>query len=72
MKIKNICPSCNKEYSGSPALSRKDNQSKICPDCGMLEALDDAKVMIGKDLSDAEWDKFKKNFLEQCKGGTYG
>ena len=34
-----ICPQCGKVYSESPALSRIDNQTLICPDCGTREAL---------------------------------
>ena len=37
-----ICPSCGKPYVGYPALSRKDNQTSICPDCGIREALEAA------------------------------
>ena len=33
------CPSCHRRYVGYPALSRKDNKTKICPDCGVIEAL---------------------------------
>lgn len=68
-----ICPVCNREYDEAPALSRKDNQSKICPECGMMEALDSARHMIGKDLSDEAWEKYKRNFLEKFRrGGTHG
>lgn len=35
----NICPKCGCEYTGRPALSREDNETEICPDCGMREAL---------------------------------
>ena len=35
-----ICPICGKSYTGEPALSRKDNATLICPDCGIMEALD--------------------------------
>lgn len=35
-----ICPRCNKEYSGSPAISRIDNKTAICPICGTKEALE--------------------------------
>lgn len=35
-----ICPRCGKEYTGRPALSRADNQTLICPDCGTREALE--------------------------------
>ena len=35
-----ICPKCGKPYTGRPALSREDNETLICPDCGVLEALE--------------------------------
>lgn len=35
-----ICPLCRKAYHGVPALSRKDNKTHICQDCGTREALD--------------------------------
>ncbi len=34
-----ICPHCGKEYTAVPALSRSDNDTLICPDCGIREAL---------------------------------
>ena len=39
-KIYPVCPKCNKDYEEHPAISRIDNKSEICPDCGTLEALD--------------------------------
>lgn len=33
------CPKCGKYYSGYPALSREDNKTKICPECGTKEAI---------------------------------
>lgn len=33
------CPKCGKYYIGYPALSRRDNKTKICPKCGVEEAL---------------------------------
>ena len=35
-----VCPKCGKAYHGYPALSRVDNTTLICPDCGIREALD--------------------------------
>ena len=35
-----ICPICGKKYSAFPALSRTDNETLICPDCGTRQALD--------------------------------
>ena len=46
-----VCPRCGKEYTGRPALSRADNQTPLCPDCGTREALES----IGIDT--AEQDK---------------
>lgn len=34
---KKICPICKKIYTGYPAISRKDNKTLICSDCGMEE-----------------------------------
>ncbi len=36
-----ICPKCGQAYSEPPALSREDNKTAICPDCGLKEALQD-------------------------------
>lgn len=33
------CTRCGRLYSGVPALSRVDNETLICPDCGTREAL---------------------------------
>ncbi|MBQ6052270.1 MAG: hypothetical protein IJL30_03155 [Clostridia bacterium] len=35
-----VCPLCGKIYSGYPALSRTDNETLICPDCGTRQALE--------------------------------
>mgnify|MGYP002135926898 CR=1 FL=1 len=29
-----VCPLCGRTYHGAPALSREDNKTLICPDCG--------------------------------------
>ena len=34
-----ICPQCGKEYTGRPAISRIDHETRICPECGTREAL---------------------------------
>ena len=34
-----VCPICHKKYSGYPALSREDNKTPICSDCGVRQAL---------------------------------
>ena len=34
-----FCPRCGESYTRPPAISRKDNRTEICPDCGVREAL---------------------------------
>ena len=34
-----ICPVCHRSHTEPPAISRVDNKTDICPDCGMMEAL---------------------------------
>lgn len=46
-----VCPLCGKTYAEPPALSRRDNETLICPDCGTRQALES----IG--ISDEEQDK---------------
>lgn len=36
---KQVCPICGQKYTGTPALSREDNQTLICPDCRARQAL---------------------------------
>lgn len=39
-----ICPRCGNAYHGAPVLSREDNETLICPDCGTREALESIGV----------------------------
>lgn len=39
-----VCPRCGRSYLEPPALSRLDNETLICPDCGTREALDSIGV----------------------------
>jgi len=50
IKISQKCPKCGIEYQGYPAISRKDNKTPICPDCGTREALE----TIGFDKKEQE------------------
>ena len=43
-----ICPLCGKAYSEPPAISRKDNSTLICADCGTRESLEIYGVSIEK------------------------
>lgn len=33
------CPKCGTYYAGCPALSRENNKTEICPECGICEAI---------------------------------
>lgn len=35
-----VCPLCGQTYTEPPALSRTDNETLICPDCGTRQALE--------------------------------
>ena len=41
---KRTCPKCGCTYTERPALSRSDNNTLICPDCGTREALESIGV----------------------------
>lgn len=45
-----VCPLCGKTYGEAPALSRIDNETLICPDCGTRQALES----IGIDTEERE------------------
>ena len=40
------CPKCGRTYNERPALSRSDNDTLICPDCGTREALESMGISI--------------------------
>ncbi len=42
------CPKCGKYYVGYPALSREDNKTEICSECGVKEAL---KALVFRDAN---------------------
>ena len=43
-EMKNVCPKCNRVYTAYPALSRIDNRTPICPECGMREAMQSIEI----------------------------
>ena len=55
-----ICPKCGQRYTEHPALSRTDNETLICPDCGTREAL----AALGVD--EAEQDEILKT-IHRCR-----
>ena len=49
-----ICPVCHRSHTEPPAISRVDNKTDICPDCGMMEALA-AIPLRGVEVSGNKW-----------------
>lgn len=58
-----MCPLCGRFYKGFPAISRADNKTLICPDCGTREALGS----IG--ISEEEQEKIIKIIHSSSKNG---
>ena len=42
-----VCPICQKAYSRHPAISRRDNRTHICPDCGLRQGMCEYGIPIG-------------------------
>lgn len=42
------CPRCKGPLGEIPALSRRDNKTDICSECGFKEAMEDAQKIIDK------------------------
>lgn len=36
-----LCPKCDNEIGKYPAISRRDNKTEICSECGEIEAWED-------------------------------
>lgn len=60
MKRSKTCPLCNMKYYGYPSLSREDDKTLICPDCGMRQALKEfAELSRKSELKDNEYEEFE-------------
>ena len=44
MEYFGICPICGATSIEPPALSRQDDKTRICPECGIMEALTAAGI----------------------------
>ena len=43
-RVVRLCPICGEPLTGHPALSRADNTTQICAECGIREALSAAGI----------------------------
>ena len=60
MKKERTCPLCGNKYTEHPAISRNDNKTEICPDCGIMEAL------VAAGLADPlDWEIFLRMMRKQ-------
>jgi len=48
-----FCPRCGRPYDEVPATSRRDDKTKICPKCGVEEAVVDWAISQGGDKEGA-------------------
>lgn len=47
------CPIYSEDFKGYPALFRKDNETEICSECGMKEAIQQYQDYVSK--RDPKW-----------------
>ena len=66
------CPKCGREYMCPPALSRMDNETEICPVCGVAEAIEplsslseEARTQMLADIEKAEIENGRVKPLEK-------
>ena len=73
------CPRCSQNFSGHPAISRRDHTTEICSDCGTSEAMNDfsdfysipmeerINELVFQKIIDADFDKWKEAKLKREK-----
>ena len=44
--IRAVCPLCGSFYLGRPSISREDDTTLICPDCGIKQALQSIGIEV--------------------------
>lgn len=64
------CPKCGKETEFLRALSRTDNKTMICDECGTKEALDAAGIIEGSSLRNAIMSGLKRGIIPQERTGV--
>ncbi len=59
------CPRCGREFKRLLALSRRDNRTMICDECGVMEALDDAGFTEGNPTREKVLEETRKQMEKQ-------
>ena len=58
-----VCPHCGRFFTERPAISRKDNTTEICPECGIREAL--ASICVQPDEAEQILDTIRRHSRSQ-------
>lgn len=58
-----VCPICDKKYKGYPAISRTDNETETCPDCGTRQAF--AATGFSREMQDKVIEEIHRVTLAQ-------
>lgn len=62
------CPKCGREYMCPPAISREDNETEICPVCGVAEAVEPfSEELQTKMLADVEKSEIENGRVKPIK-----
>ena len=61
------CPICGNEYDRLLALSRTDNETPICDECGVKQALDTAGFTEGSSTREAVLEAHRKAYNPQAR-----
>lgn len=64
------CSKCGKETKFLRALSRTDNKTMICDECGTKEALDAVGIIEGSSLRKAIMSGLKRGIIPQDRTGV--
>ena len=59
-----ICPVCGVAFTEVPALSREDNTTAICPDCGLRQALE--SIGLSQEKTATIIDEIHHEQLKNC------
>jgi len=63
---KKVCPICDSKDMKYPALSRYDNKTDVCSDCGMIEAFNGNIILTSRKLN-LSFDNYA--FIMHHRGG---
>ena len=68
--MKSRCPECKKIYKERPAISRKDNKTEICPQCGQIEAINEFIINHHKEIEEGLETIRKRKVAEYSQKGA--